>query len=163
MIQTDAAISSGNSGGPLVNALGEVIGVNAAIISTAQSWQGAGSIGIGFAIPINRVKRIIERLHAEGRIERPSELGFRLDEPERYELGQGIRGALVVSVRRGSPADRAGLKPGDIIVEIDGVPVNSLKDAQLLLADVYVGQRLRLKVLRGNTPHTLELLVGARG
>lgn len=163
MIQTDAAISSGNSGGPLVNALGEVIGVNAAIISTAQSWQGAGSIGIGFAIPINRVKRIIERLHTDGHIERPAELGLRLDEPERYELGQGTRGALVVSVRRGSPADRAGLKPGDIIVEIDGVPVNSLKDAQLLFADAYVGQRLRLKVLRGNTPQMLELLVSARG
>ncbi len=160
MIQTDAAISSGNSGGPLVNALGEVIGVNAAIISTAQSWQGAGSIGIGFAIPINRVKRIVERLRTEGTIDRDIDIGLRLADPEQYEPGTNQHGAMVVSVRRGSPADRAGLEPGDLIVAIDGVPVQGSKDAELILADSIVGDRLRIRFLRDGREHTVELTVG---
>ncbi|MCS7169749.1 MAG: trypsin-like peptidase domain-containing protein, partial [Candidatus Kapabacteria bacterium] len=162
MIQTDAAISSGNSGGPLVNALGEVVGVNAAIISTAQSWQGAGSIGIGFAIPINRVKHVIERLRTDGKIERDIDIGIRLSDPEQYELGKGQRGALIVSVRRGSPADRAGLEPGDLIVAIDGTRVQDTKDADLLLTDSFVGQRLRITILRGGKEFTTELTVGKR-
>lgn len=162
MIQTDAAISSGNSGGPLVNALGEVIGVNAAIISTAQNWQGAGSIGIGFAIPINRVKQIIERLRSDGKIDRDIDIGVRLADPEQYELGKGQRGALIVSVRRGSPADQAGLEPGDIITAIDGTRIQDSKDAELILSDSIVGQRLRLTFLRGGKERTCELIVGKR-
>ncbi len=162
MIQTDAAISSGNSGGPLVNTLGEVIGVNAAIISTAQSWQGAGSIGIGFAIPINRVKSIIERLQSEGTIERAIDIGIRLGDLEQYEPGQRQYGAIVVSVRRGSPADRAGLEPGDIITAIDGIRIRDRNDAELLLSDSMVGQRLRLTIRRNGTERTVELTVGKR-
>ncbi len=162
MIQTDAAISSGNSGGPLVNALGEVIGVNAAIISTAQSWQGAGSIGIGFAIPINRVKRILERLRRDGYIDRAIDIGLRLSDPERYEPASRERGALVVSVRRGSPADRAGLEPGDLITAIDGIAVQGSRDAELIFADSIVGERLRIQFLRGGRTLTTELTVGKR-
>ncbi len=162
MIQTDAAISSGNSGGPLVNALGEVIGVNAAIISTAQNWQGAGSIGIGFAIPINRVKFIIERLHAAGTLERNIDIGIRLGNLEQYAPGMGQYGALIISVRRDSPADRAGLEPGDIIIAIDGIRVRDSKDAELLLSDSIVGQRLRLTILRGGREQVVTLTVGKR-
>lgn len=163
MIQTDAAISSGNSGGPLVNALGEVIGVNAAIISTAQSWQGAGSIGIGFAIPINRVKRILERLRRDGHIDRNIDIGLRLGDPEQYEPGSSGRGALVISVRRGSPADHAGLEPGDLITAIDGLPIQNGRDAELILDDSIVGDRLRIQFLRGGRTLTTELTVGKRG
>lgn len=162
MIQTDAAISSGNSGGPLVNALGEVVGVNAAIISTAQNWQGAGSIGIGFAIPINRVKRIIERLHADGHIDRDVDIGIRLGDPEQFDVGKLSYGALVVSVRRGSPADNAGIEPGDIITAIDGTRIRDSDDANLLLADTMVGQRLRITILRDGRERTVELVVGRR-
>lgn len=162
MIQTDAAISSGNSGGPLVNTLGEVIGVNAAIISTAQNWQGAGSIGIGFAIPINRVKSIIERLRTDGRIERAIDIGLRLGDLEQYEPGTGRYGAMVVSVRRGSPADRAGVEPGDILTAIDGVRIRDSNEAELFLSDSIVGQRLRLTIRRNGTERVVELTVGRR-
>jgi serine protease Do len=113
MIQTDAAISSGNSGGPLVNALGDVIGMNTIIFSTAQSNSGAGSIGIGWAIPINRVKKIIEMLKEEGEVARNIDIGVELKEVNeqiaRYLRLNTEQGIVVVSVTRRSLAEKMEL------------------------------------------------------
>lgn len=109
MIQTDAAISSGNSGGPLVNANGEVIGVNTIIFSTATSYQGAGSIGIGFAIPINRVKRIVNLLKSGRQLDRNFYTGLTVDflnnDYKRVYRTQRDEGIIVTQVMRNSPAE----------------------------------------------------------
>src|SRR5687767_8516663 len=111
MVQTDASINPGNSGGPLVSATGEVIGVNSSIYSTS----GGGSIGLGFAIPINRARRVADDLLAHGRVRRPW-IGVRLDEPRTNNPRELIaRGATVAAVTPGSPAERAGLRRGDVI------------------------------------------------
>src|SRR5438876_6446919 len=111
MIQTDASINPGNSGGPLVNAVGEVIGVNSSIFS-----PNGGSVGIGFAIPINRARRVTEDLLAHGVVRRPW-IGLRMRYPQSNDVREAIAaGSVVASVTPGSPADRAGLQPGDVIL-----------------------------------------------
>ncbi len=125
MIQTDAAINGGNSGGPLVNSLGECIGINAFIISGSNYEKT--SIGIGFAIPIHRVKAILPALKAVGRVERESWTGIRiraLSAAESRRLGISSRdGALIESIRPGSPAGRSDLRPGDVLVAVNQKPV----------------------------------------
>lgn len=161
MIQTDAAINSGNSGGPLVNAVGEVIGVNAVIYTPNQ-----GSIGLGFAIPINRVKVIVEELRRSGKIEREFWTGLEVQEVDqriaRYFGLAKAEGVIVSDVRRGSPADRAGFKAGDIIVAIDGERV--VDDASLvsLINDHRVGDELSVEVLREKRTVTLRLRLERR-
>lgn len=161
MIQTDAAISSGNSGGPLVNAEGEVIGINTVIYSTAQSSRGAGSIGIGFAIPINRVNSIVKRLKEDGKIERNFWTGMRLQEinqevAEYYDL-EKTEGILVTRIAGNSPADKAGLEPGDIITAINGVPVANDNDLNLAILDGEVGQKIVLAVRRNKETMKLTM------
>jgi serine protease Do len=152
MIQTDAAISSGNSGGPLVNALGEVIGMNTIIWSTAQSSEGAGSIGIGFAIPINRVKNIVDRLMKDGTIDRSFELGMEVRDIDRNlqrYIGTKLTEAVVVfSFSNYSPAEQAGLALGDIIIEINGTKISKTEDYYLVMNDAANGDILNFKVLR---------------
>jgi serine protease Do len=132
MIQTDAAINGGNSGGPLVNGLGECIGVNTFIISGSDNQKT--SIGIGFAIPINRVKKLLPELKAFGRIRRPSWTGLdvrdlRPSEIRRLRVSpQG--GVLIENVRTGSPGDDVGLRRGDVIVSVGGEPVRSSQEFQ---------------------------------
>ncbi|MDM7926948.1 MAG: trypsin-like peptidase domain-containing protein [bacterium] len=125
MIQTDAAINGGNSGGPLVNSLGECIGINAFIISGSNYEKT--SIGIGFAIPIHRVKAILPALKAVGRVERESWTGIRiraLSATEARRLGISSRdGVLIESIRPGSPAGRSDLRPGDVLVAVNQKPV----------------------------------------
>ncbi len=154
MIQTDAAISSGNSGGPLVNALGEVIGVNTVIYSTAQSGRGAGSIGIGFAIPINRVKTIVELLQKNGAIRRDFWTGMQLsginDEVRKYFRLDTDEGVLVTSVAAGGPADEAGIEPGDVIIAVDDVATPRDEDVNIALLDSVVNQKKKIRLLRGN-------------
>lgn len=152
MIQTDAAISSGNSGGPLVNSLGEVIGINTVIFSTAQNNKGAGSIGIGWSIPINRVKKIIDQLKSKKTINRNYTIGMDVrDIDERIAKYLGIKqrdGVVIVQVSRKSSAEEAGLEPGDIIEEIDGNKIFRKEDFDVLILDGVAGQELNLKILR---------------
>jgi serine protease Do len=125
MIQTDAAINGGNSGGPLVNSLGEVIGMNT-LIFTAGSQ---GSIGLGFAIPINKVKKIADELKAHGKIDRDFDIGMRIQTIDEsiaryYDLDQ-TKGVIITKVYPGTPADKAGLEVGDIILQIDKYRINN--------------------------------------
>lgn len=163
LIQTDAAISSGNSGGPLVNANGEVIGVNTMIFSTAQSNRGAGSIGIGWAIPINRVKKIIDKLYSEKKIDRDFYIGMdvkEIDDNIAKYINKDIKeGVVVFATERNAPADQAGIEPGDIILEIDGISINKITDYYITIFDGEVGQKMKFKLLRDNNiiEKTLEL------
>ena len=153
MIQTDVAISSGNSGGPLVNSLGEVIGMNTVIFSTAQSREGAGSIGIGFSIPINRVKKIVDLLKDEGEVKRNYYIGMKVqninEKIARYfGLGDNTDGVIVVSMDRDSPAFKAGIEPGDVITEINGRPVITEQDYYIAVFDNFVGDTINFKIRR---------------
>ncbi len=152
MIQTDAAISSGNSGGPLINSLGEVIGMNTVIYSTAQGRQGAGSIGIGFSVPINRVKRIVDRIKKDKQINRNFYTGMEVKEMDaqlaKYIGTDKMDGVVVYGFQRDSPAEQAGLKLGDIILEIDNYKINRIDDYYVVVSDGEVGQSIRFKLLR---------------
>lgn len=152
MIQTDAAISSGNSGGPLVNVNGEVIGVNTIIFSTSNSVRGSGSIGIGFAIPVNRVKKIVAQLKDGEKLDRKFYTGLSVDflneESARYYNVKKTEGVIVTQVMSKSPADRAGIEPGDILLEIDGAPMHTNDDVSVAINDAVVGQKLRVKIER---------------
>ena len=145
MIQTDAPINPGNSGGPLVNALGEVIGVNSSIFSPS-----GGSVGIGFAIPIARVRRVTEDLLAHGRIRRPW-IGVKTELPATANPRDALRAGVVVrSVVPGSPAARAGLRPGDLLAQAQGRPLRNPYDWDALLLGLRVGEEVRLTVRRGS-------------
>jgi len=162
MIQTDAAISSGNSGGPLINSLGEVIGINTMIYSTATSSSGAGSIGIGWAIPINRVKKIINRF-VTNKLNRANinRLGLGVVEPNseeaqlyRLNFEQGL---FVVEIKRNSLADKAGFQVGDVIIEINGEKVNSIEEFKSILLDTFEGDVLNFKVSRNDRIINLKI------
>ncbi|HXG00242.1 MAG TPA: trypsin-like peptidase domain-containing protein [Bacteroidota bacterium] len=161
MIQTDAAINSGNSGGPLVNSLGEVIGVNAVIYTPNQ-----GNIGLGFAIPVNRVKAIVAELKRSGKIEREFYLGFEIQDVDqrvaRYFGLDRAEGVIVSNVYRRSPAERAGLRPGDIILEVNGESVPDQSTLVSILEESRVGDVLRLKVLRDRRVIELALKLEKR-
>ena len=166
MIQTDAAISSGNSGGPLVNSEGEVIGINTVIYSTAQSRQGAGSIGIGFAIPISRASRIVERLKEDGSINRDFWTGMRLQALDEdiagyYKLSR-TEGILVTKTASNSPADKCGLEPGDVIIAIDDALVKRNEDVNIAVLDGEVGQTITLLVDRNGEELTKEMILEQR-
>jgi S1-C subfamily serine protease len=151
-IQTDAAINPGNSGGPLLNALGEVIGINTAIRAEAQ--------GIGFAIPIDKAKAIKDPLARGEKIPHPY-IGIRMltltpelakqsnRDPNTALTVPEINGVLVVQVMPSSPAAAAGLRRGDVIVEINGKPVTTAEQLQVAVENSRVGQPLRFKVQRG--------------
>lgn len=161
MIQTDAAISSGNSGGPLVNALGEVIGMNTMIWSTANSRAGSGSIGIGFAIPINRVKNIVERLKKDKVIERDFYTGMEIraiDDQIAEYLGIDKKdGVIVYSLKRGSPAEEAGFEPGDVIYSIDGNKIIRDEDYYIVINDAVTGDKLKFEIIREGKKKNLTL------
>jgi serine protease Do len=144
-IQTDAAINPGNSGGPLLNTRGEVVGINSIIFS-----ESAGSVGIGFAIPINMVKALLPQLR-QGKVRRPF-LGVMIQNvtpalEERLQLGTDS-GALVSDVIAGSPADKAGVQRGDVIVSFDGKPVVNSHDLPLIVGATPVDHKVDLEVLR---------------
>lgn len=163
MIQTDAAISSGNSGGPLVNSLGEVIGMNTVIFSTAQDQKGAGSIGIGFAIPINRVKKVVDLLIENKTINRNFAIGMEVREIDdriaRYLATNIKEGVVIYSINRRSPAEEAGLEPGDIILEIDGSPIIKLDDYFINVYDRIAGQTINILVNRAGKKISRQLLL----
>jgi len=145
MIQTDAAINHGNSGGPLVNALGEVIGVNSSIYS-----PNGGSVGLGFAIPINRVKRVVEDLLAHGAVRRPW-IGVQVQLAESRNPRDVLTGGVVVrSVTPGSPASKAGIAPGDVIVQSRGRSLRNPYEWEAELLDMRVGESVPLVIKRGD-------------
>ena len=144
-IQTDASINQGNSGGPLFNMDGDVIGINTAILGQS------GSIGIGFSIPSNNAKIVIDQLIKYGETKR-GWLGVRIQyvTKEIAEVAKldKPRGALVVSVAEGSPSEKGGIKAGDIILEFDGKLINEMKELPLIVAQTEVGKNVEVKILR---------------
>jgi len=158
-IQTDASINLGNSGGPLFNLEGKVIGINTAIIAPGQS----GSIGIGFAIPSNPASKIISQLIEFGETKR-GWLGVRIqvvtEEIAEVEKLENPEGALVASVSENSPADKAGIKAGDIILEFDGKKVDTMRTLPKLVAQTEIGKRVILKVWRNQKLISKKVLLG---
>ena len=158
-IQTDASINLGNSGGPLFNLDGEVIGINTAIIAPGQS----GSIGIGFAIPSNSASKVINQLIKFGETKR-GWLGVRIQEVTKeiaeVEKLEKPEGALVASVSENSPADKAGIKAGDIILEFDGKKVDTMRTLPKLVAQTEVGKRVILKIWRNQKLVSKRVLLG---
>jgi len=159
-LQTDASINKGNSGGPLFNARGEVIGVNTAIVSPS-----GGSVGIGFAVPSRTAQSVVDQLISAGHIERGF-IGVHLQEvtPSLAEaLGiTGTRGALVASVEPGSPADKAGVRPGDVITRFNGKDVQSVHDLTLAVANQKPGSNATLTTTQQGRENELNLTVGKR-
>jgi len=157
-IQTDASINPGNSGGPLINLRGEVVGINTAIFT-----RTGGNIGIGFAIPINLVKELLPQLKDKGKVTR-GYLGVLIQRvtPEIAEsLGlERAQGALVASVSKDGPAERAGVKVGDIIIEFDGREIKESNELPIIVARTPVGKKARLKVLRDKKEVVLSVAVG---
>jgi len=158
MIQTDAAINPGNSGGPLVNADGEVIGINTFIFT-----QGGGSIGLGFAIPINLAKRVLQEIRQYGRV-RTAYPGMTLQPVTPYiaqRLGfRDTEGMVVSRVDPDGPAARAGVRVGDRIRKVNDRAVNSVDDAQRSIYGATVGEKLRLAVDRGGENLDVTLTLG---
>ena len=161
MVQTDAAINSGNSGGPLINSAGEVIGVNSVIYTPNQ-----GNIGLGFAIPINKVKSIVTELKVNGRIEREYWTGLEVQSVDvrvaRYFGLEKAEGAIVSNVQRGSPADRAGFKPGDIILEVNGEKILDQSSVISIINDSKLGDMLKMTVMREKKTIELKLKLEKR-
>jgi serine protease Do len=154
-IQTDASINPGNSGGPLINMKGEVIGINTAIIASGQ--------GIGFAIPINMAKEIVPQLQAKGHVTR-GWLGVSIQEvtsalAKSFDLKEK-KGALVAEVVSGSPAEKAGIEQGDVIVEFDGKEVADSKDLPLMVASAPVGKSVSIKLWRNGKLIGRQVKVG---
>ncbi len=150
MIQTDAPINSGNSGGPLVNSIGEVIGMNT-LIYTGNSMAG-GNIGLGFAIPMNKVKAIVDRIKKDGKIERNYDIGLRLQTVDKniaqYFKLNNVQGAIVVNIEQGSMAAKEGILPEDIILSVNGEKIGSDADFWGLILDMNIGDKIKLKILR---------------
>ena len=158
-IQTDASINQGNSGGPLFNLKGEVIGINTAIIAPGQS----GSIGIGFAIPANAASNVIDQLIKFGETKR-GWLGVRIQEVTKeiaeVEKLKKPQGALVASVGQKSPADKAGIKAGDIILNFDGKKIDTMRTLPKVVASTEVGKSVELKIWRYKKLISKRLILG---
>ncbi|RMD80634.1 MAG: PDZ domain-containing protein, partial [Lentisphaerae bacterium] len=157
-IQTDAAINQGNSGGALVDVEGRLIGVNTAIIS-----KSGGNEGIGLAIPVNQVLKIVADLVEYGEVIR-GYLGLRVEnlksEHLRFLATSQLQGALVTFVREGSPADKAGIRKGDIIMKYNGQQVYSAEAPRWLVAETKPGSTIQLTLLREGKPLTISAVVG---
>ena len=168
MIQTDAAINSGNSGGPLIDALGEVIGVNAVIYTPNQGVAGVGgTAGVGFAIPINRVKGVIAELKKSGKVEREFWTGLEVNGIDarvaRYFGLNSTEGVIVSDVKHNSPAERSGFKVGDIIVEVNGEHIANEETITSLVSEAKAGDVMKMKVLREKKYLNLELRLEKHG
>jgi serine protease Do len=157
-IQTDAAINPGNSGGPLINLKGEVVGINTAIFS-----RSGGNIGIGFAIPVNVAKDLLPELEEKGRVTR-GWLGVMIQRvtPDIAEsLGlPAPKGALVADVMKDGPAQDAGVKVGDVIVEFDGHAIKESTELPMLVARTPVGKTITLKVIRDKGTRSFSVKIG---
>jgi S1-C subfamily serine protease len=165
VIQTDAAINPGNSGGPLLDSAGRLIGVNTQIVSPSGAFAG-----IGFAVPIDTVNRIVPELIKHGKLIRPG-LGVSLV-PDAFARRWGVKGVVIGKVVRGSGAERAGLRGaretvtgrielGDIIVGIDGKPIETIEDMLDLLEQRKVGDQVMVEILRANRRQQVSVTLQA--
>ena len=157
-IQTDAAINRGNSGGPLFNLAGEVVGVNTAIYSPT-----GGSIGIGFSIPSNLARNIVAQLRDGGRVRR-GWLGVNIQQvtdelAESFGLGNGARGALVARAQEGGPAAAGGIRAGDVILRFNGQEVREMRNLPRIVADTQVGRQVPVVVWRDGREQTVQITV----
>jgi serine protease DegQ len=159
-IQTDAAINPGNSGGALVDGQGQLLGINTAIYS-----RSGGSMGIGFAIPANMAKSIMEQIIANGQVVR-GWIGVEIQEitgemADSFKLPRG-QGAMIAGVMRGGPADRAGARPGDVLMEINGTKVTDPSNMLNQIAQLKPGSDAALMVLRNGRTERLSAVIGKR-
>ena len=158
MIQTDAAINGGNSGGALVNSMGEVIGMNT-LIYTAGGVQG--NIGLGFAIPVNKIKQIVTELKQKGKIDRDFQIGMSIQTIDagiaNYYHLKSDKGVIITKIIPNSPADNAGLKPGDIITEVEGYKINNDQTLFGVFQEFRTGQEISVKVIRDNSELTNKM------
>ena len=157
-IQTDASINPGNSGGALVDAEGRLVGINTAILS-----RTGGNQGIGFAVPVNLARYVMERIVVDGKVTR-GYLGVKIqpitsDIAKQSKLSQPV-GALIAEVTPGSPGEQAGLKPGDIVTELDGKSVTDSRQLQLMIAEKPPGSRVSMKIVRDGKEQTLTVQLG---
>jgi serine protease DegQ len=159
-IQTDAAINPGNSGGALIDANGNLLGINTAIYS-----RSGGSLGIGFAIPVTTVKTVMESIIRNGQVIR----GWIGVEPQDItpELAESFglakrSGTIIAGVLKGGPADRAGMRPGDILIAVDGKKLANTTEMLNSIAQLKPGERARLRILRRDMESTLDVVVGTR-
>ncbi len=157
-IQTDASINQGNSGGALINAAGELVGINSQILTPT-----GGNIGIGFAIPVNMAKNVMDQLVQTGRVRRGS-LGITI-RPVTPEIAtsmglQDVRGALVNTVANGSAAERAGLRPGDVITAFNGAQVTDTNSLRNAVAGAQPGTEVTLTIIRERQPQELRATLG---
>ena len=158
-IQTDASINPGNSGGALVNLNGQLVGINAEIYTNS-----GGSIGIGFAIPINLIKTVMTELITTGKVER-GRIGIMGGQPITPELAKALKvpdghGALVNRVIPGSPAEKAGLKAGDVIVEANGKPLHDFQQLRNMVGLMHIGDEVELKLIRDGKTRTATVRIG---
>lgn len=163
MIETDAAINGGNSGGPLVNSMGDVIGMNTLIFTGGQSTT---FVGYGFAIPINKVKRVVAELKRSGQVARDSWHGFDFQSVDariaRYFGLQRAEGVIVSDVERNGPAAKGGLRVGDIITEVNGQKISTEDDLYVLLSDSRPGETLAMKVYRDRATTNIAVTLGRK-
>lgn len=157
-LQTDAAINPGNSGGPLINLDGEVIGINRMIVSPA-----GGSVGIGFAIPINEVKKVIADIKANGTVVRPA-LGVQIENlsPEGKKTLGVETGVVILGVVPGSGADKAGLEQKDVITKVDGTVYDDTEPLRSYILTKRVGDKVTLEIVRNKVVQQLQIVLGKR-
>jgi len=156
-IQTDVAINPGNSGGPLINMRGEVVGINSQIYS-----RSGGFMGISFAIPMDEAMRVSEQLRANGRVTR-GRIGVQIEQVTK-ELAESIglgkaQGALINRIEPGAPADKAGLEPGDVIIKIDGKPIEKSSDLPRLVGNTKPGTKSNLTIFRRGATKELSIVI----
>ncbi|MCX9192268.1 serine protease [Carbonactinospora thermoautotrophica] len=161
-LQTDAPINPGNSGGPLINAQGQVIGINTSIETAGRQLDEAGNIGLGFAIPVNQARRVAEELIRAGRANYPI-LGVVLSADSLTPTGTAVTagGAVLAQVSEGSAAARAGLRPGDVVTEVDGKKVASGEDLMAALWRKAPGEQVRITYLRDGQTRTVTATLSA--
>jgi serine protease DegS/serine protease DegQ len=160
-IQTDAAINPGNSGGALVDAAGNLVGINTAIYS-----RSGGSLGIGFAIPVSQAKAVLQQIVSTGSVTR-GWVGVEIQEvtselAESFDLQSGVAGTLIAGVIRGGPADRAGIRPGDILLDIEGKATDSPQRMLETVASISPGTRSRFHLVRRQKDLQLDVEIGRR-
>jgi len=154
-IQTDASINPGNSGGGLINLKGELVGINTAILS-----PGGGNVGIGFAVPINMARQVMEQIVQTGQVKR-GRIGVALQDQALSDRARRNEGALIGEVSPGSPAERAGLRKGDVVTKVDGVPIRSAAQLRNKVGLTPVGKVLKLTLERAGALQTVEVEIGA--